>query len=57
MIHGHVMDLKFRALDIHFCVGCLFIHKSGRGRTIERVFRKIINYIFMVVNPEPRTYS
>ena len=53
MIDGHVMDLKVRALDIHFCIGCLFVHKTGRGRAIERVLRTIIHYIFMVANPEP----
>lgn len=53
MIDGFLMDFKLRALDISYCVGCLFMHKSGYGRMIERALRTIIHYIFVVTKPTP----
>lgn len=52
MIDGFLMDFKIRALDISHCVGCLFMHKTGSGRMIERILRTIIHYIIMVADPK-----
>jgi hypothetical protein len=53
MLDGHLMDFKLRTLDMTHCTGCIFMHKAGRGRMIERILRTMMHYIFMVANPQP----
>ena len=52
MIDGFLMDFKIRALDMSYCIGCLFAHRSGRGRMLERILRTIIHYIMVVSDPK-----
>jgi hypothetical protein len=52
-LDGFLVDVKFRTLDIDHCCSCLFISRSGPARRLERILRIMMNYIFVVSNPEP----
>ena len=53
MIDGWLTDIKIRTLDVTCCLGCWFIHTTGRGLKIEKTLRTLSKFILMCASPTP----
>lgn len=55
LIDSFLSDLKLRSLDKGFCFECMFLHKDGPGRLLERCLRTLIMHIITYAKPIHRS--